>query len=121
MFSSKSKSKVKIDLELAKSSSSSAPIPVLRPTPTNKRRGPRKGIWCVCSVYFEGGVVREGIILDDSKTGARLRFRSRGTMPTIVKVKASRIGLNRYARVVWQSTYDAGVEFIPDRGSARVK
>ena len=65
--------------------------------------------------------MREGIILDVSKTGVRLRFRSRGTLPTIVKIKASRIGLNRFARVVWQSTFDAGLEFNPDRGSASVK
>ena len=121
MFSSKPKSKIKIDLERAKSSSSSAPIPVVRPQPANKRRGPRKGIWCVCSIYYEGGEVREGIILDVSKTGARVRFRSRGSLPTIVKIKASRIGLNRFARVVWQSTFDAGLEFIVDRGSASVQ
>ncbi|MCR9271011.1 MAG: PilZ domain-containing protein [Henriciella sp.] len=119
MFSSKSKNKVKVDLDRAKSSSSSAPIPVLRPTAEN-RRGPRKGLWCVCSVFSEAGEVREGIILDVSKTGARIRFRSRGSLPRVVKIKASRIGLNRYARVVWQSTFDAGLEFIPDRGSAKV-
>ncbi len=111
MFSSKSKNKLKINLERASSSSSKRPIPVLRPRAEN-RRMPRKGVWCVCSVYTEGGEAREGIILDVSKTGARIRFRSRGTLPEIVKIKASRIGLNRYARVAWQTTFDAGLEFI---------
>lgn len=117
MFSSKSKNK--IDLDRALSKSSEAPIPILRPR-SEKRRGERKGIWCVCSVLNEAGQAREGIILDVSKTGVRVRFRSRGTLPRVVKIKASRIGLNRYARVVWQSTFDAGFEFIPDRKSARV-
>ena len=113
MFSSKSKSKVKVDLDRAVNSSAPKPIPVVRPSREN-RRGIRKGIWCVCTVYSEGGAAREGIILDVSKSGARSRFRTRGTLPTIVKIKASRIGLNRFARVVWQSTFDAGIEFVPD-------
>lgn len=87
---------------------------VLRPR-KDKRRAPRKGLWCVCSIYTEGGAVREGIILDVSKTGARIRFRSRGTLPDIVRLKASRIGLNRFARVVWQTSFDAGLDFIPNR------
>ena len=119
MFSSKSKGKVKIDLDRAVSSSAPAPIPILRPA-RDKRRGARKGIWCVCTIYYEGGATREGIILDVSKTGARVRFRTRGTLPRLVKIKASRIGLNRFARVVWQSTFDAGLEFIVDKKSASV-
>ena len=111
MFSSKSKNKVKADLDRASNSTAVAPIPVLRPRGEN-RRATRKGIWCVCTVYSEAGAVREGIILDVSKTGARIRFRSRGTLPPIVKIKASRIGLNRFACVVWQTTFDAGLEFV---------
>jgi len=111
MFSSKSKNKLKVDLERASSSSTKRPIPVLRPRAEN-RGMPRKGVWCVCSVYTEGGAAREGIILDVSKSGARIRFRNRGTLPEIVKIKASRIGLNRFARVAWQTTFDAGLEFI---------
>lgn len=87
---------------------------VLRPR-KDKRRAPRKGLWCVCSIYAQTGEVREGIILDVSKTGARIRFRSRGELPDIVRLKASRIGLNRFARVVWQTSFDAGLDFIPNR------
>lgn len=111
MFSSKSKSKIKVNLDRAVGSTAETPIQVMRPR-RELRRGVRKGIWCVCSIYFESGEVREGIILDVSKTGARIRFRSKGEMPQVVKIKASRIGLNRFARVVWQSTFDAGLEFI---------
>lgn len=110
---------MKIDLDRAERTSAPIPIEILRPV-SDKRRGARKGIWCVCSVFTEGGAAREGIILDVSKTGARIRFRNRGTLPSIIKIKASRIGLNRFARVVWQSTFDAGIEFIADKGSAKV-
>lgn len=111
MFSSKSKNKLKVDLERASNSSSPLPIPVLRPRREN-RRAPRKGVWCVCNIYSQSGAVREGIILDVSASGARIRFRNRGTLPPIVKIKASRIGLNRFARVVWQTAFDAGLEFV---------
>jgi hypothetical protein len=118
MFSSKSKRKLKVDLARAAGSTAPAPIQILRPRREN-RAAARKGIWCVCSVYTESGSVREGIILDISKTGARIRFRNRGTLPPIVKIKASRIGLNRFARVVWQTTYDAGLEFIANARTKR--
>lgn len=117
MFSSKSKKKLKLDLERAANSSSPLPIRVLRPRREN-RRAQRKGVWCVCSVFSQAGAVREGIILDVSETGARIRFRNRGTLPPIVKLKASRIGLNRFSRVVWQTGFDAGLEFI-STGSKR--
>ena len=110
MFSSKPKAK--IDLDRA-ASSSAEPIEILRPMQDMRRR-PRKGVWCVCTVYTKTRAAREGIILDVSQSGARVRFRNRGRLPHTVKIKASRMGLNRYARVVWQTTFDAGLEFLPD-------
>lgn len=109
MFSSRTKAKV--DLDRAHGSTAPVPIPILRPR-AEKRKGERKGVWCVCSIYSEDGATWEAIILDVSKSGARVRRRTRGTLPRIVKIKASRIGLHRFARVVWQTTFDAGLEFI---------
>lgn len=110
MFSSRSKNKINIDRAV---SSAARPAPVVRPQ-KNHRRGPRKGVWCVCVIETRGGEKREGVIIDISKTGARIRFRSRGTLPDVVRIRASRIGLSRFARVVWQSEFDAGIEFVPD-------
>jgi len=110
MFSSKSKNKVNIDRAVSKAA---LPVEVMQPL-ANHRRGARKTLWCVCSVETRGGEVREGVIVDVSKTGARIRFRSRGTLPGVVRIKASRIGLSRFARVVWQSDFDAGLEFVAD-------
>lgn len=117
MFSSKSKNKLRADLNRAASSTTPVAIPVLRPR-SEQRKAARKGVWCVCTIYYTGGEQREGIILDVSKTGARIRFRSRGTLPPVVKIKASRIGLNRFARVAWQTTFDAGLEFIANRSKS---
>lgn len=109
MFSSKSRAKVNLDR--AEGSTARVPIPVLRPM-SEKRRSARKGVWCVCTLYSQDGATWEGIILDVSKSGARIRRRTRGTLPGIIKIKASRIGLNRFARVVWQTTFDVGLEFV---------
>ena len=116
MFSAKGK--LKADLARAKTSST-AEIPIVRPKgkPAEKRHAARKGIWCVCTVSTDATWLREAIILDVSKTGARIRFRSRGQLPSEIRIKASRIGLNRRARIIWQTVFDAGIEFIPDKGS----
>ena len=117
MFSSKSK--MKVDLQRVTGEpgreevATPKPAPILRPA-VNNRRGPRKDLWCVCSVETKGGEVREGVIVDISKTGARIRFRTRGRLPGVVRIKASRIGLKRFAKVIWQSPFDAGIEFVPD-------
>jgi hypothetical protein len=117
MFSPKSKGKVnlrRLSAGLPREENTEArSIPVLRPL-SEKRRIARKDLWCVCLIETKGGEKREGVIIDVSKTGARVRFRSRGKLPRVVRIKASRIGLRRFARVVWQSTFDAGLEFVSD-------
>ena len=115
MFSSRSKNKINIERAVSKPAARETPI--LRPS-INNRRGPRKGVWCVCAIETRGGEAREGVIVDISKTGARVRFRSRGALPQVVRIKASRIGLSRFARVVCLSDYDAGLECVPDNRAA---
>ncbi len=120
MFSSKEK--LKADLKRAKTSSAPK-LPIVRSKSkyAEQRRAGRKGIWCVCVISSDASQLREAIILDVSKTGARVRFRSRGNLPAEIRIKASRIGLNRRAKVVWQTGFDAGLEFIPDASLMRAK
>lgn len=117
MFGPKSKTKIRLDRVVPRQPREESPsqesIPVLRPFSEN-RRGLRKDLWCVCLIETKGGERREGVIIDISKSGVRVRFRSRGTLPNVVRIKASRIGLKRFARVIWQSAFDAGLEFVPD-------
>ena len=95
-------------------------IPVLRPDSktSQKRSGQRNPKWCVCVVNSleettnQTPMVREGIILDAGSSGARVRFRSKSKLPNTVSIRASRIGLNRHARVIWQDEFDAGLAFI---------
>ncbi len=110
------KGKIKADVSRVRSSTSHV-LPDLKRELrwTEQRRAQRKGLWCVCLIATEAAPLREAIILDVSRTGARIRFRSKGRLPAKIMIKASRIGLNRGARVVWQTSFDAGIEFIPGR------
>ena len=94
--------------------------PIVRPVYADHtvREGDRKGHWCVCTVYSTDSnrtqqqMAREAIILDVSETGARIRFRSKSRLPKTLFLKASRLGLRRYARVIWQDEFDAGIVFV---------
>lgn len=95
-------------------------IPVLRPAIEDEqdRSSERDPKWCVCVVTSveqnseQRQTVREGIILDAGSAGARVRFRSKSRLPGAVTIKASRIGLDRVARVIWQDEFDAGLAYI---------
>lgn len=95
-------------------------IPVLRPVSEieQERNSERDPKWCVCVVTSveetteQRQSVREGIILDAGSAGARVRFRSKSRLPGEVTIKASRIGLERVARVIWQDEFDAGLAYI---------
>ena len=95
-------------------------IPVLRPaTEDEQERGSeRDPKWCVCVVTSveetseQRQSVREGVILDAGSAGARVRFRSKSRLPGAVTIKASRIGLDRVARVIWQDEFDDGLAYI---------
>lgn len=82
-----------------------------------KRRTERRAIWCVTYVHSydanapEPREVREAVLLDVSDRGVRVRSRSRAAFSEHVLIKVGRIGLHRTGRVVWQTGFDAGIEF----------
>ena len=78
----------------------------------------RKGVWSMCTIasdqyganqaYYD----REAIVLDLSDFGARIRFRSRTTLPNRVYIRSPRLGLTQEAHVIWQNDFDAGLQFL---------
>lgn len=76
-----------------------------------KRQSPRKPAWAVCQVWVSPEECREGIIIDISSTGLRVRFDRRSGLPGRVVVKSSRHRLNRMAQTVWQDGSDVGFHF----------
>lgn len=78
------------------------------------RHSAREHLWCVCYIHSNlAGQedTREGIMLDLSDTGARIRSRNRQRFPDEVILKAPRLGLRIRARKVWQKGFDTGVTF----------
>lgn len=111
MFSSNKAKRPDLQRALAQPPSLSDLVETL--TRAHLERGPRKNVWCVCALSTNSENSREAIIIDVSRTGARVRFRQRCRLPGKVRIKAGRLGLNRMAEVVWQDNYNAGLRFIP--------
>ncbi len=77
----------------------------------NKRRSARSPRWAECVVTYPGGYRREGVVLDLSATGARVRFRSQSNMPEWVLVTIAKLDIERRAQVVWQTDHECGLHF----------
>ena len=87
-------------------------VPETPPEPVNHRRSERDGAYRVVTITYPSGYVRKGIIVDQSKTGARIRFSQRGELPEHVTLRIEGLSGLREAETVWQETHDAGVRFI---------
>jgi hypothetical protein len=77
----------------------------------NRRRAGRDYAFAICRVMTENGQLQEGVIVDISETGARVRFKSRCRLPETLRIIAPRIQLDRTASLVWQDLNDAGIHF----------
>ena len=75
------------------------------------RKTDRDGTFKVVSVTYPSGYVRRGMVVDRSETGVRVRFHSRGELPEHVTLTIEAMAGHHSARVVWQDTHDAGLEF----------
>ena len=106
---------VQPQIDMTRIRASMAPLPasaVTAPKPVYDRVTPRADTWSVGKVTLASGHMRECVLIDLSDTGARIRFRTRGILSGIVKLKASRHQIDREARVIWKDMYDAGLEFL---------
>jgi len=88
-------------------------MPIAQPAKAKiTRRHTREDAWAVCRVHLGQDAFREGIVLDLSEGGARVRFRTRGSLPPRVRLSCPRLNVNREASVVWQDVFDAGLQFV---------
>ncbi len=79
---------------------------------TRIERARREEAWAPCQITWPLGPVIEGILMDHSETGARVRFRHRGVMPTEIRLICPRLRIDRMASVVRRDTTDIGLHFI---------
>ncbi len=82
---------------------------------TLRPRSERAATWADCEICWDGSLRGEnGILMDISDTGARVRFFHRGIMPEEVRIIVPRLGLNRRASVVRRDETDIGLHFIDE-------
>ena len=72
----------------------------------------RAETWAICSIRLDSGEIRDGVIINISKTGARIRLKQRGAVSEQVIFRCPRYRLNRMAEVVWHNGFDIGVRFF---------
>ncbi|WP_084397932.1 PilZ domain-containing protein [Henriciella aquimarina] len=74
-------------------------------------RSQRQHLWVPCSLSWPPGVVAEGICLDISASGARIRNRKTMHVPTRFHFHCVRLGIDAPARLVRQDGVDIAIQF----------
>jgi len=77
-----------------------------------QRGAVRMETYANCGVEIDAGGYWEGVMLDLSDTGARVRFNFRGSIISDVFITCPRHRLKRRARVVWARDSEFGFQFI---------
>ncbi|MEO9971893.1 MAG: PilZ domain-containing protein [Hyphomonadaceae bacterium] len=76
------------------------------------RRSTRYDSWKQCTISCENGYRVAAIMVDHSRTGARVRLRSYETLPALVTLIVSSLGVEHSCKVVWCRRGDAGLQFV---------
>lgn len=78
----------------------------------NARGVEREDCWQKCVLHDGKTLKLDGVMIDISSKGARIRFRSHATLPREVVLLVPALALKRHARTVWQRRGDAGFIFL---------
>ena len=98
------KSTPKLDVARAtKTDAEDAPKPLFRAERLNS--------FMEVYVITEFGYKRQGVALDVSDSGARLRFHTSESMPSRIRLKIPKLKVDCLADVVWHKGVDVGVRF----------
>ena len=74
-------------------------------------RPERQNAFMEVYVITEFGYKRQGVALDVSDTGARIRFHTSESMPPRIRLKIPKMKIDCQADVVWHKGIDVGVRF----------
>lgn len=88
------------------------PVEAEPEAPCELRNAEREDVFADIILQTTSGLKKQGIVLDLSQCGARLRFVAADCMTEKVRVEIPRLRMKRIARVRWQTRTDLGVEFI---------
>lgn len=79
------------------------------------RRGPRadrKSTWATCVLVWEPRGREEGVCVDISETGARIRFRNKPMIPGKFHFVSAKLGINFPAEFIRQDGNDIAIRFV---------
>lgn len=79
------------------------------------RRGPRanrESTWATCVLVWEPKGREEGVCVDISVTGARIRFRNKVIVPARFFFVSAKLGINSPAEFVRQDGNDVAIRFV---------
>lgn len=96
------------------SAATRTPAPSDQPAAQLIRRRPRadrQSTWATCVLVWEPQGREEGVCIDISETGARIRFRNKVFLPAEFHFVSSKLGLNVRAEAVRQDGYDISIRF----------
>jgi len=79
--------------------------------PEQNLRAGRSNSFMEVIVVTGHGYKRQGVAIDVSKTGARLRFHTSESMTSPVQIKIPKLKMDCAADVVWHKGVDVGVRF----------
>lgn len=74
-------------------------------------RAGRENAFMEVVVVTEYGYKRQGVAIDVSETGARLRFHTAESMPPRIRLKIPKLKMDCLADIVWHKGVDVGVRF----------
>lgn len=113
MFGKKPPEVGKSQIERALSSSKHAPASMLSGSKgSGKRKAAREKVWAPCRLIWAPNGRVEGVCIDVSETGARIRFSHKVIAPNQFTLICARLGLNRDCEIIWQDGFDAAVRFL---------
>ncbi|MEO0467089.1 MAG: PilZ domain-containing protein [Pseudomonadota bacterium] len=80
--------------------------------PDTRARAPRESAWATCRLTWSGGPGDQGVLLDISQTGARVRFNHRPGLPQFVRLDINTMSVSVDAEVVRVDGVDVGLRFL---------
>ena len=79
--------------------------------PSQTLRAGRANSFMEVSVVTAHGYKRQGVAIDVSETGARLRFHTAESMAAPIRIKIPKLKVDSSAEIVWHKGVDVGVRF----------
>jgi hypothetical protein len=101
--------------QIERALSSSQPAPAIAPSGPKghgKRKSPREKVWAPCRLIWPPNGRADGVCIDVSETGARIRFSHKIIVPDHLTMICARHGLNTECEIVRQDGFDAAVRFL---------